>query len=226
MSQAYFVYKITNNLNGHAYIGVSNDPQRRWKEHRYSARRDSVFPIHAAMRKHGIENFEMIVIYESTDKQHVFEEMENHFIWKFNTKKNGYNCTNGGTGSASERTSKDLSTETRSLRSTAAKRQHTDPISKAAHVKATTKQNQNPEKRRRIAEAARTRWANPGFKQKMKDKFESDEYKQKISNTSKGRRAIDWLLTNIATGEAQIIHNLETWATERRYDPRKLRRRV
>ncbi len=54
----------------------------------------------------------------------------------------------------------DISDETRQKRSEAAKAQHADPTAIAIHKVATTKSNQDPEKRRLIAEKAKARWAD------------------------------------------------------------------
>jgi hypothetical protein len=49
------------------------------------------------MRKHGFDNFSWEVIYESSDKQHTLNEMEQHFINQYNTMHpNGYNMKLGG----------------------------------------------------------------------------------------------------------------------------------
>lgn len=56
------LYRITNRVDGKRYIGVAVCAQKRWREHRHRARSGGGFKLHAAMRKHGIENFEMQVI--------------------------------------------------------------------------------------------------------------------------------------------------------------------
>lgn len=71
----------------------------------------------------------------------------------------------------------DISDETRQLRSESAKKQHADPAMKATHKAAASKANQDPEKRKRIAEAAKARWADPEFRAKMK----------KVNNTSEAK---------------------------------------
>lgn len=59
-----YVYRIENLLDGKAYIGVASTLSSRWNGHVHQALRGTGFKLHAAMRKHGIENFEMRPIAE------------------------------------------------------------------------------------------------------------------------------------------------------------------
>ena len=64
-----FIYKITNNLNQHCYIGqTSRDYQIRWEEHKKDAFDNSFtgynFILYKAFRKYGIENFSFSIIEE------------------------------------------------------------------------------------------------------------------------------------------------------------------
>lgn len=90
------VYKITNNISGKSYVGLSVDIFRRWKQHsntweakkRWSA-------IKAAISKYGIENFTFAVIEECSKEK--LAEREIHWIKELNTlAPNGYNRTAGG----------------------------------------------------------------------------------------------------------------------------------
>jgi hypothetical protein len=60
------IYKITNKINGHCYVGQSIDIENRFKTHIntvYNKNQTSYkYPIYRAMRKHGIENFEFEVL--------------------------------------------------------------------------------------------------------------------------------------------------------------------
>ena len=61
------IYKITNQLNGHAYIGLSKNCLKRWNDH-YSKschpqkQEDYDKPLYKAMRKYGRENFSFEII--------------------------------------------------------------------------------------------------------------------------------------------------------------------
>lgn len=94
----HFVYKVTNKVNGKIYIGITNDIKKRWREHRYNATvnvRHSKFYL--AIRKHGIDNFNLEVIYCSLFRDDV-EQKEIDFIREYKTTdiNFGYNITDGG----------------------------------------------------------------------------------------------------------------------------------
>jgi group I intron endonuclease len=205
MHQAYFVYKITSSQTDKSYIGISVEPKGRWRQHKAHARRGSGYVLHAAMRKYGIHTFNMTVIAEAQTQNEIFE-LEKKLIVEHNTLvPSGYNIMNGGQGGGGENhaenmrrawaskspeeiaefkekmkeVGKDISEETRQLRSVSAKTQHADPTQKATHKAAASKANQDPEKCQRIAEAARKRWSDPAFIAKMKAKYATPEQREK-----------------------------------------------
>ena len=90
------IYKIKNNINQKEYVGKSIDIEGRWKSHISLAENGSRYPIHCALRKYGIENFEFSILEECEISELNDKEME--WISKLNTYKNGYNCTRGGEG--------------------------------------------------------------------------------------------------------------------------------
>ena len=51
-----FIYVIENKVNGHAYIGKTKVPEKRWKKHKDAAREcnEQSSWIYKAMSKHGI----------------------------------------------------------------------------------------------------------------------------------------------------------------------------
>lgn len=61
------IYKITNKINGKIYIGQSINIERRWKEHIFDNRKNSL--IHLAIIKYGKENFSFEVIEECNQKE-------------------------------------------------------------------------------------------------------------------------------------------------------------
>jgi len=98
----YFLYKITNTINGKIYIGKTNNIAHRWRAHKSAAvRKDpndfSIF--HRAIAKHGASNFivEKLEEYESEEK---CLEAEINSIRSFNSinRDIGYNMTEGGDG--------------------------------------------------------------------------------------------------------------------------------
>lgn len=97
-----YIYKITNDVNGKIYIGMSesNNFEARWKEHLSNyktAWKRTKRPLYEAMNKYGVENFTYEII-EETDTP---MEREQYWIKKLNTyigfkNCNGYNATLGG----------------------------------------------------------------------------------------------------------------------------------
>jgi group I intron endonuclease len=96
--KAYCVYKWTNNISTKAYIGVSNDVQRRWKKHIADARRGSSAAFHRAIRKYIQSSWTREILVDGLS----FEEacvVEQQLIRAHNTlAPNGYNLTEGGLG--------------------------------------------------------------------------------------------------------------------------------
>lgn len=99
------IYLIRNLKNNKIYIGQSVDIKRRWQEHLRSGQpekycvknnRDSKTPIHLAMQKYKIENFQ-IQILEICNREKL-NEREKYWINIFNAcdKNIGYNITSGG----------------------------------------------------------------------------------------------------------------------------------
>lgn len=87
------IYKITNLINGNAYIGQTSRPlKERWKEHRTG----NYFrqTIDTAIKKYGQENFTIQTLEECPDEK--LNEREQYWIAYYNTYKNGYNNTKGG----------------------------------------------------------------------------------------------------------------------------------
>lgn len=88
------IYKITNKLNNKSYIGQSKNIERRWEEHRKSARLNSQYTIHRAIRKYGLDNFSFEVLYECSEEE--LGRYEKFYIIIFGTYQKQYNMTEGG----------------------------------------------------------------------------------------------------------------------------------
>lgn len=86
------IYKITNKINGHSYIGQSIDIYQRWHSHKYADCKPSV--IHSAIIKYGLENFNFEIL-EKCPRESL-NEREIYWIKFYNTYENGYNLTIGG----------------------------------------------------------------------------------------------------------------------------------
>lgn len=92
------VYKITNKINPRVYVGLTVCTlEKRWREHRSAANTGVEKPLYRAMRKHGIENFSIELLYAAKD----FDDLraaELRFIeeLKAHTLDGGYNLTDHG----------------------------------------------------------------------------------------------------------------------------------
>jgi len=95
------IYRITNRINGKVYIGKTEKTvEDRWKKHVATAFKDgSPFYIHKAMRKYGVEAFqvEKLAIAVSLEE---LDQLEIKFIaqYRSNDPQFGYNMTTGGEG--------------------------------------------------------------------------------------------------------------------------------
>lgn len=89
-----FVYQIANKVNGKLYIGITNNPEKRWANHRCN--NDPSMVIAKAIKKYGVRNFEFKVLYSGL----TIEEASNLEIQLIKEKKtrvpDGYNVAEGG----------------------------------------------------------------------------------------------------------------------------------
>lgn len=88
------LYKITNLVNGKAYIGQSIDPKHRFIQHISRSKNDiDNSPLHAAIKKYGRSNFSLEIL-EWTEN---YNQREKELIIEYNTlAPNGYNIALGG----------------------------------------------------------------------------------------------------------------------------------
>lgn len=87
------IYKITKKDNGKAYIGQSNNIERRFSQHCYKGE-ESRIPLDIAIKKYGKDAFIFQVLEECPlDK---LNERQSYWIKYYNTIKDGYNCSQGG----------------------------------------------------------------------------------------------------------------------------------
>lgn len=102
-----YIYKITNNINGKIYIGMtSRDVSIRFREHLKGANRTNTKKIQVvdyAIKKYGKENFSVETLESMSFKLKSeliakLKDREVFFIHKFSSANNkmGYNITKGG----------------------------------------------------------------------------------------------------------------------------------
>ena len=85
------IYKITNTINGKAYIGASSNIEKRWSHHRtkHETRMSDI------IKKYGVINFTFEII-EECPKEELIEK-EQYYVKFYDTEKpKGYNLTKGG----------------------------------------------------------------------------------------------------------------------------------
>lgn len=94
-SHNYCVYVHVNKINQKKYVGItSKPPEERWKKDGYGYKTQNFY---YAIQKYGWGNFEHIIL----DTGLTYEEAnakEKEYIEKYDSCKNGYNCSYGGDG--------------------------------------------------------------------------------------------------------------------------------
>lgn len=94
----YYLYQIRNKVNGKCYIGVTNNPRQRYKDHFEHKTKGSLL-ICRALLKYGPNSFEFKILVIG-DKEYIYN-LEIKAIAKFLTQVPfGYNLTGGGEGRA------------------------------------------------------------------------------------------------------------------------------
>lgn len=102
----YYIYCYTNKINGHKYVGQTNNIERRKREHRsvmknrQSQQYNSLF--YSKLREYGEDNFTFSVLEEiNTNDRNIVHQQEIFWIQKMNSfvgNNKGYNLTLGGDG--------------------------------------------------------------------------------------------------------------------------------
>ena len=98
------IYCYTNKVNGKKYVGQTVDFLKRYKEHindSYNMNKKCGYnlPFHCAIRKYGIENFEIEILKENLKDYEEMDYWERYYIAEFDLLvKNGkgYNLSDGG----------------------------------------------------------------------------------------------------------------------------------
>lgn len=94
-----YLYRITNNVNGMQYIGVSKHPAKRFKKHCTKPSTHKKSLLGNAIQKYGSDQFALEVLVQST-MEYCFD-LEIKAIEALETRTpSGYNITAGGEGFA------------------------------------------------------------------------------------------------------------------------------
>lgn len=89
----YVIYRFKNKINGKVYIGQTTKSLRN---SRPNTKAHKTY-FHNALNKHGIENFDLIIL-ERCQNQQELDERERYWIAYYNStdKRYGYNIESGG----------------------------------------------------------------------------------------------------------------------------------
>ena len=175
------VYLITNRVNGKRYVGITcRGYQERFKEHIHEALNGSTTILHNAIRKYGVDNFDLILL-ESDVPDELIGKREQHYIALYNTFYSsgiGYNMTEGGGGMSGYKHTEDAKNKiSESLQG------HQFPQSRNKKIQeAMTGREYKPEWRAALSQARLGRFTkeeNPFY-----GKHHSEKTKQRVSDAN------------------------------------------
>ena len=85
------IYKIVNSINDKIYIGQTiNSLQKRWTAHKSDSKKED-YCLYRAMRKHGIENFNVALLIDNVSSKSELNYLESYYIAFFDSYRTGYN---------------------------------------------------------------------------------------------------------------------------------------
>jgi group I intron endonuclease len=172
------IYKITNKLNGKAYIGFSTKSlEQRIKGHLWRARSQEKHYLHNAIIKWGWENFECEVLKDDATKEDEIRLIEEHqTYWEYG----GYNLTKGGDGTTgyipivSEQRKKELSVRMKGENNPFYGKRHSESTKakmRENHKSGWKKGNRHtPEAKEKIKLARKNQTITEEMKQKYREK--------------------------------------------------------
>jgi len=185
MIRIYTIYKITNVINNKIYIGfTSNSIDVRFRHH-INRIKNPKTALHFAMKKYGSNNFQIESIYQSLNRDHTKNIMEEYFIKEYQSYVDdgkGYNMSYGGDGviNPSKLTRYKQGSANRNK-----KRGHHSDLTKKLIGLANSKKN------RTLAEKEHLRIINTGKKQSIESKL---------------KRSKKWLLISPEGEKFQVIN--------------------
>jgi group I intron endonuclease len=99
----YKIYKITNIINDKIYVGFTSQTiEKRFNQHKSKSRGDNLDKLHKAMKKYGVDNFNIELISEHPTINDALAN-EKKLISELDLTKNGYNLSSGGEWSPNEK---------------------------------------------------------------------------------------------------------------------------
>lgn len=92
-----YIYMLTNTINKKVYVGQTKKTiEERFRDHKYACKAGKKYVIYHAMRKYGVENFNVELLEECSNAK--LNEREIYWIgyWNATEKECGYNMSEGG----------------------------------------------------------------------------------------------------------------------------------
>ena len=175
------VYLITNRINGKRYVGITcRGYQERFKEHIHEAINGSTTILHNAIRKYGIDNFDLMLLENNIPDEDIGYK-EQDYIQLYNTFYSsgiGYNMTEGGGGMSGYR-----HTEASKHQIGNSLKGHKFPESRNVKIQqAMTGREYKPEWREALSQSRLGRFK--GSENPFYGKHHSDETKQRVSQAN------------------------------------------
>jgi len=96
-SKIAFIYCLTNRITGKKYIGFTTNIKKRMVGHKCDAKRRKYSnKLGNAIKKYGLDAFDLEILYCSKDIQDTLYRIEPLLIAEYNTRYDGYNTSLGG----------------------------------------------------------------------------------------------------------------------------------
>lgn len=199
MIERGYLYCVTCLETGKLYFGQTTvNVKRRWHQHiRFAVQSRDDYKLHRAIRKYGVENFTVkeVMWVEAPTKQALkakLDFLEIHFIQKFDTRRNGYNMTDGGDwvnlGSLSEEHKRKLSESKRGDKNPMFGKKHSEETRRKMSESNKGKHSVSEEHRKKLSEANKGE-RNHNFRKPAWNRGMSipEEQRKKISEALKGK---------------------------------------
>ena len=175
-----YIYKVTNIINNKIYIGLSTHQAENTKDYLGSG-----VLINKALEKYGKENFAKEILEDNIDSIDLLNEKEIFWIKEFNStnKTIGYNISHGGAGTLGVK--KSLETKEKLRNANLGKKQEESTI-----LKRTSKikgMKRTDESKNSISEGLKRRYSEFPHPMSGKENKHSEETKLKISESHKGK---------------------------------------
>lgn len=172
MMKPSFVYLIFNRINGKCYIGKSNKPHARFREHMKGSHNKY---LNKSIAKYGIDVFDFWVVEEWHTEKRAYEAEEELVAYLRAIGAQLYNLSGGGEGAGA------MSDTTREKLHQIAKAQFSDPEQCQKHIEA-TKKGLTPEVIQRAVEkrVANDEW-RVSLSRGQKNRFSRPEERAKTS---------------------------------------------